>query len=46
MDVIRKPPGFQTSGQSLKHILTVCFLQDAVSLAVALHTNQERLVYN
>ena len=28
-------------GPSLKHRLSVCFLQEAVSLAVALHANQE-----
>ena len=41
MDVVRNLPGFQTSGHSFKHILAVCFLQDAVSLAAALHANQE-----
>ena len=42
MDVARNLPAFQTSGHAFKHILAVCFLKDAVSLAAALHADQER----
>lgn len=42
--VIRKLPGLQAWGQSVKHTLRAYFVQDAVSWAIALLTNQERRI--